>query len=563
MTSDRRERIAEAGGVGGRGGSAERGESSKRGMAAMGEVSGIQSPVSFRRLTKYIHHVVLGPMMIVVLLSLLSNCEQNDPGKSDGPFAKAKYRIKQLMKKKNIASFQVAVARDGEMVLEEAFGTANVEQQIRTTPRTMHLVASIAKPFTSTALMILAERGTIDLKGPINRYLRDSRLIAFQGDASDATVARMMLHTSGLPYGYYICGDEIPQGDRRTGREILDLSGVLICPPGTRYQYTNIGYGLLEDLVRDVTGVDMKRFVQDEIIIPLNLENTGFFRLHAPPEKTATQNLDNGALPIAYDADGYTALYSTAGDLVRFGMFHMKAHLPGQKAILADSSLDMLWKYAEPGVEGTTRRLAWDVQQDYGFETVQHGGGGPGIHNWLYMIPSEKVVIAIMSNARYSNQGSNPVLKELIRASISKQASHRFRPGAGRGYAGQTLLNPVAFSGMWNGSIRGPKGSCPVAIHIDGKGRPKMRIDGDPCSTGQWIAPSVKVNKGHRCLLWRFDACIPYLYPQAVHDEVIITLWPEGRKLAGSASAAKEKNFGKGENYVLPQYVELTRTGDL
>ncbi len=540
----------------------ERGEPLQRGMAAMGELSGIRSPVSFRRLPKYIHHVVHGPSMIVVLLSLLANCERNDPDRSNDPFARAKYRIQQLMEKKNIVSFQVAVARNGEMVLEEAFGTANVEKQIRTTPQTMHLVASIAKPFTSTALMILAERGTIDLKGPINRYLRGSKLIACQGNASDATVARMMLHTSGLPYGYYICGDEIPQRDRRTSREILDLSGVLICPPGTRYQYTNIGYGLLEDLIRDMTGVDMKRFVQDEIIIPLNLENTGFFRFHAPPEKTATQNFDEGALPVAYDADGYTALYSTAGDLVRFGLFHMKAHLPGQKAILADSSLDMLWNYAEPGVEGTTRRLAWDVQQDYGFETVQHGGGGPGIHNWLYTIPSAKVVIAIMSNAWYSNRESDPVLKELIKASLSKQACHRFKPGAGRGYAGQTLLDPADFSGMWNGWIKGPKGSCPVAIHFDGKGRPKMRIEGDPCSMGKWLAPSRKVSKGHRCLLWRFDACIPYLYPQAVHDEVIITLWPEGRRLAGSASAAKEKNFGKGENYVLPQYVELTRTGD-
>jgi hypothetical protein len=63
-------------------------------------------------------------------------------------------------------------------------------------------------------------------------------------------------------------------------------------------------------------------------------------------------------------------------------------------------------------------------------------------------------------------------------------------------------------------------------------------------------------------LLWRFDACIPYLYPYAIHDEVILTIWLEGDKLIGSACAAKEKNFGKGENYLLPQYLELTKSHD-
>jgi|GEM_PF-3718859 len=47
-------------------------------------------------------------------------------------------------------------------------------------------------------------------------------------------------------------------------------------------------------------------------------------------------------------------------------------------------------------------------EEAFGFETVQHGGGGPGIHNWLYMIPSENLVIALMSNARYAN--TTPIL---------------------------------------------------------------------------------------------------------------------------------------------------------
>lgn len=498
-------------------------------------------------------------LLSIILLTLLLGCGQTERADASDPFAKARNRIQRLMEKQKIASFQVAVAKDGKIIYQEAFGWANVEQKIRTTPQTMHLVASIDKPFTSTALMILAERGKIDLHGPVNAYLGEAKLIAYRGNAADATVARTMLHTTGLPYGYYLCGDEVPPEARRTTKQLLGLSGVLVSAPGTRYEYSNIGYGLLGEVVREATGVHLKQFIQDEILIPLGLKQTGFFKTNPPPDAIATQNFEGGALPIAFDAEGYSALYSTAGDLARFGMFQLKAHLPDQKPILADESLDLLWQYHEPRVESTTRRLGWDVQKDFGFETVQHGGGGPGIHNWLYLIPSENLVIALLSNARYSNTHSDPVLLELIKAGLSASGKAKLKPGAGRGYPRRTELNPVDFRGRWTGRIEGPKGKCSITVDFDAHGQPKLQITGPEHSPQPWIAPNRSVSKGHKACLWRFDTRIPYLNPFAPHDELILTLWPEDGRLIGSASAAKEKDFGRGENYVLPQFVELSK----
>jgi hypothetical protein len=264
-------------------------------------------------------------------------------------------------------------------------------------------------------------------------------------------------------------------------------------------------------------------------------------------------------LHVAFDAEGYSALYSTASDLARFGMFHLKAHLAEQKSILTDQSLDLLWQYHELRVESTTRRLGWDVQQDFGFETVQHGGGGPGIHNWLFMIPAEKLVIALMSNARYSNTHSDPVLVELIAVALSTSSRNKLRQGAGRGYAQKTEIDPTDFRGQWSGHIEGPKGKCSIMVDFSARGQPKLQMERDERSKGHWIAPNREVSKGHKACLWHFDARIPYLSVVAPHDEVILTIWPEGDKLVGSASAAKEKDFGRGENYVLPQFVELSR----
>ena len=490
----------------------------------------------------------------------MSGCDECDRVDPNQPFASAECRIERLMKEMGIASYQVAVAKDGEIIYEKAFGFANKELRIPTTVESMYLVASIDKPFVTTALMILAQRGKIDLRAPANAYLDESKLTAYQGDADSATIARLLLHTTGLPYGYYIAGDQINDADKRTNADLVDLAGVLVCPPGSRYQYTNIGYGIFDDILRNAVGEDIKMYITREIITKLGLENTKYFDTIPPPQLIVTQNVEEGVLPVAFDKDGYTALYSTAGDLARFGLLHLKSYHHVAEPILPDSLLDMMWQYHEPQLKTTTRRLGWDVQTDFGLKTVQHGGGGPGIHNWLYLIPSRGLAIAILSNAWYSSPKSTPVLAALISAALSDKERGDFDPEAGRGWPRWPRLNPADYSGLWKGLIKGPKGECALSAKFDSGGRLQIRIDGDSCSGQQWLSPTRDVGKSNGSLLWRFDACIPYLYPFAVHDEVILTVWPQGSELVGHAAAAKEKDFGRGENYVLPQFLRLSRS---
>jgi CubicO group peptidase (beta-lactamase class C family) len=483
-------------------------------------------------------------LSIVIPLCAFCACNQNPENR----FAKARSEIEKLMEAKGIASFQVAVAKDGKMIYEEAFGWANVKKRIPATNETMYLVASIEKPFISTALMIMAERGKIDLGAPINNYLGKNKLIANRGSAADATVTRLLLHVSGMAYGYYISSESFPREKRRSNSDLMELAGVLVYPPGTVYEYTNYGYGLLDEIVERAAGGDLKEFVTKEVISPLGLAHTTYFKSQPPEELIATQNINDGTLPV------FLGLYSTAGDLARFGMFHLKARLPSQETILADSSIDLLREYMEPGVKYTTRTIAWDVQQDYGYQAVMHGGGGPGIHNYLYMIPSENLVIAYMSNAQYSSSSS--VLVELIAAAVPGFTFvNRMK---GRGWPQAPELDPRVWQGEWTGRIAGPKGSCPVAVSFNSQGIPKLRI-GDG-GAGEWVSPNKPVQHGGGKVCYRFDAHIPYLHSSAWHDEIVLIMKPEGSMLVGSASAAKEKNFGIDENYVLPQYIELSQT---
>lgn len=96
-----------------------------------------------------------------------------------------------------LASIAVAVAHGGKIIWEESFGWADREKMIAATPQTMYSLASISKPITATGLMTLVERGAIDLDKPANEYLGTGKLTGHAGEATGATVRRVLSHTAG------------------------------------------------------------------------------------------------------------------------------------------------------------------------------------------------------------------------------------------------------------------------------------------------------------------------------------------------------------------------------
>lgn len=102
-------------------------------------------------------------------------------------FGAVEERLRQDFQASGVPSLAVAVARHGGLLWETAFGWAEVKHRVPATTETMYSVASTTKPFTATALMILAERGQIDLDRPVNDYLpADSRLKVWIGNPEDA-----------------------------------------------------------------------------------------------------------------------------------------------------------------------------------------------------------------------------------------------------------------------------------------------------------------------------------------------------------------------------------------
>jgi len=166
----------------------------------------------------------------------------------------------------------VAVGRSGKVVFAEAYGAAHLDPFAPMTVDTVVDIGSVSKQFTATAILLLAERGAIDLDAPLSTYLPD--LPAW---ASQPTIAQLIHHQSGIPEYLDLLVD---RGFTETGRsptiadalaalgDVLDLRFA----PGTSWEYSNSNYFLLGQVVQAVTGEDLPTFLTTEVFEPLGLE---------------------------------------------------------------------------------------------------------------------------------------------------------------------------------------------------------------------------------------------------------------------------------------------------
>lgn len=171
---------------------------------------------------------------------------------SSDQFGRARAAMQRMIDTVGSPSVAVAVAKDGRIVWEDAIGWANREKRIPATVNTSYALASLSKPITATGLMVLVERGRVNLDAPVNSYLGTAKL-AVAADANGATIRRVLSHTAGLPlhshFFYSDRGYSPPSMD-----ETIRRYGNLVFPPGRVFEYSNLGYGIISHVIERVSG---------------------------------------------------------------------------------------------------------------------------------------------------------------------------------------------------------------------------------------------------------------------------------------------------------------------
>jgi len=380
---------------------------------------------------------------------------------------------------KTVPSITVAVAKDGVTVWEEGFGWADKENRVPADEHTLYSLASITKPITATGLMILKEQGKLDLDKPVNDYLGDTKIKAWVGDQKDATVRRVANHSSGLPLHCQFFYEDEPYSPPAF-EETLRRYGNIVAVPGERYRYCNLGYGVLDYIISRISGKSYPDFIRENVFLPLGMTgayvNTG--EEHGG-QHAVRYEIDGQPIPF-YDFDhrGASAVYSSAHELLRFGMFHLKNHLQDQKTILTDENIDEMQRPTMKIKDNAGYGIGWEISKQAGFTVVSHDGAMGGVATQLVLVPSENLAVVVLCNSRQYALTSL-IVKEILSVMLP---SYKTRAKEENNEEPTEFKPSLELIGKWSGLVHTYKEDISLSLAIEDSGDIYVKL-GDQLTT--------------------------------------------------------------------------------
>jgi CubicO group peptidase (beta-lactamase class C family) len=283
-----------------------------------------------------------------VVLALLLVSSVNRASAADQTDAVDEY-VRTEMAKQHIPGLALLVSRGGQVIRAQGYGMANVELQVPVKPETIFQSGSVGKQFTATAVMMLVEEGKIGLEDPLTKFFPDAPATWKQ-----VTIRELLSHTAGFT-------DYPKDFDMRkdyTEAELIKIvKGIpLAFPPGTSWDYSNLGFLTLGIVIHKVTGEFYGDFLQERIFRPLGMTTTRIIsEADIVPNRSAGYRLVKGELKnqewvaprLNTAADG--SLYFSILDLAKWD-----AALYTEK-LLKRSSLEQMWTVAKLSNGSPTR----------------------------------------------------------------------------------------------------------------------------------------------------------------------------------------------------------------
>ena len=332
----------------------------------------------------------------------------------------------------------VLVADREGIIYRAAFGLANRSSNVVFTPDTPSCLASLSKPLTALAVMMLVENGSIKYDDAISEYIRDlPRALGV------VTIRQLLSHTSGIP-DYSDLNVEHPGMSNADVLRALAHVDHLNFQPGEKYQYSNSGYVLLSILVERVSGVPLSEYLRTKVFEPLRM--TKSFVLTDDKEKMPAVARGYSAFGTLDDYQAYVTgdggVYSTVDDLYLFDRALYTDELVRQ------STLAHAFKPAPVRQGSTVYGLGWNVKEEGLVTRVWHTGSTAGFRAFIERRLGERSVVIMLTNVgnskrveineaihailegrsfAYPKKSSAVALHEVIETSGVEEALKRYR----------------------------------------------------------------------------------------------------------------------------------------
>lgn len=309
----------------------------------------------------------------------------------------------------------VTLTRGGRTIFARAVGLSSRDYGTPNRIDTRFNVASIGKLFTGTAILRLVEQGRMRLDASFGTYLPDypDRDIAGQ-----VTIEQLLNHSSGLGNYWEAIANRAPQAYVRLADFLPLFQGVpLTAPPGTRFDYSNVGYVVLGMVIEAVAGAEFQDHVARTLFAPLGMDASGYWPLDLAVPDRATGFTRDEAMPGAWRSNvfvnqyrGHSAGggYASVGDLIDFANAWRSDRLYSRA--MRENAIRGRFDYRR-GRYG----LGISTETVNGHRIIGHSGGHIGIAGELMIFEDLGWDFAVLTNGDVDGfWGVNAFIKDLL-----------------------------------------------------------------------------------------------------------------------------------------------------
>lgn len=333
-----------------------------------------------------------------------------------------------------IASIVIGIVEQGSAPAIYGFGSVGSRAP---DGDTVYEIGSITKTFTALLLAQGVTSGRLTLDAPVQRMLPGYTIPAWQGTA--ITLRDLATQTSSLPRlptGFTPPDMGNPYAAYGTGELKTFLRGhQLVRKPGSSYEYSNLGYGLLGVALSTHAGKSYETLVREQIAVPLGMQYTGITPTAAMRAKLAPGHDGTGTAVGNWDFDtmaGAGALRSTASDMLRY----LQTMMPAS----ADSPYALAVRRQRPAMPGTDIALAWHLSELRGTRIVWHNGMTGGYAGYAGVTADGKRGVVVLANA--SAPVDDIAQAALLPGAPAPAATVTLEPEVLRSYTGKYQLAP-------------------------------------------------------------------------------------------------------------------------
>jgi CubicO group peptidase (beta-lactamase class C family) len=322
----------------------------------------------------------------------------------------------------------VTLVADGEKILHlSATGLADLGKNRPMAADSIFWIASMTKPITATAVMMMQEEGKLSVDDPVSKYLPE-----FTGEKAGITIKQCLTHSSGL--------SDLTQEEVKSITTLAELippvmAKPLLFPPGGKWQYCQTGINTTARIVEVISGKSFPEFLQERLFDPLGMKDTGFYpvaaqlpRIAPSYNRSAAGELEEadlsflgGKSPSSTDryplANG--GLFSTAPDYAKFAQMILRGGESGGKRYLKEESVrQMTTVQSGELVTGFTPGNSWGlgwcvVREPQGVSAALSSGsfghgGKNGTQAWIDPVKN-RIYLLMIQRADMGNSDASEI----------------------------------------------------------------------------------------------------------------------------------------------------------